>query len=192
MLPSDKQIETSQHRLNVLLARGLDVVATIKDGMNEVDALLQQYERAVELNTGDCSHNPSIWHRPDTNEFTALRALLIPLAEAGEMRCQYALATIYWLGFCCDSEEEYHRNYEETIQIATRWWIAAASQGHWGALDNLITCGVGVEADRVKEACRQFEEQNKHLVGWSHNMPVYGPDFMQAVCKTIYGRVAED
>lgn len=160
--------------------------------MNEVDALLQRYERAVELNTRICSRDPSIWHWPNTNEFTALRALLTPLAEDGEMRCQYALATIYWLGFCCESEEQYFRDYEETIKIATRWWIAAASQGHYYALDNLIVCGVGAEADRVKEACRQFEEQNKHLVGWSHNMPVYGPDFMQALCKSIYDHAVED
>ncbi len=160
--------------------------------MNEVDAVLQRYDRAVELNTRICSRDPSIWHRPDTNEFTALRALLTPLAEGGEMRCQYALATIYWLGFCCESEEQYLRDYGEAIKIATRWWIAAASQGHYYALDNLITCGVGAEADSVKEARRQFEEQNKDLVGWSHNMPVYGPDFMQALCKSVYGCVVTD
>lgn len=162
--------------------------------MNDIDILLQRYDRAIDLYTRVCTRDSSIWHRPDTNEFTRLSALLSPHAEGGDIRCQYALATIYYLGLCCESEEQYHRNYEETIQVASRWWFAAASQGHWDALDNLITCGVGVEAERVKEACRHFEQQRRDLVGWSHevNMPIYGPDFMQELCKAIYGRVVTD
>lgn len=83
--------------------------------------------------------------------------------------------------------------YQECLKEATKWWIRAASQGHWGALDNLLTCGVGPEAERVRNLAQHFESQRPELVAHDNEgevpMPIYGPNFMQELCKFIYGRV---
>jgi hypothetical protein len=99
------------------------------------------------------------------------------------MLCQYALATILSWGLCCASVEEIHAGRATAIEEATRWWSAAAMQGYWPALDNLVTSGVGAEAERARKAWHQLEAEKPDLVGWSHRMPVYGPEFVQEVCK---------
>jgi hypothetical protein len=108
------------------------------------------------------------------------------------MYCQYALATILSLGLCCESEEQFLVGHSFAREAATRWWIAAAMQGFWPALDNLITSGVGAEAQRAGEAFRQLEQERRDLVGSSHGMPVYGPRFVQELSRRLYGRVITD
>src|SRR5579871_5996187 len=122
-----------------------------------------------------CARDPAHWHRPDVAEFTELRQLLLPLAEAGDPDCQYALASIHAMGLCCESEEEYAAGSASALEQATRWWIEAAKQGYWPALDNLAAAGVGSEADRVHLAWKQLESERCDLVRWSDRMPVYGP-----------------
>lgn len=160
--------------------------------MDNTQSALQRYYRFSDLYGNSCAQDPSVWHRPDTNEFSQLHDLLLPFAEAGDIHAQYALATIYWLGLRCQSEEQYFEEYQTLLKKATVWWVAAASQGHWVALDNLLSCGVGEEAERVTSIRYQFEKTHPHLVDRSHDMPLYGPDFMQELCRTIYGKVIED
>jgi hypothetical protein len=105
------------------------------------------------------------------------------------MFCQYALASILWLGLCCTSEAEIQAGRAAALEEATRWWTAAAMQGHWPALDNLVTSGVGADAERARESWHQLEQERPDLVGSSHSMPVYGPDFVQELCRRFYGRV---
>lgn len=45
------------------------------------------------------------------------------------MLCQYALASISFMGLCCKSEQEFHAGYGTAIEEATQWWLAAARQG---------------------------------------------------------------
>ncbi len=156
--------------------------------MSNPDEILRRYDEATDAHIKVCHADPSHWHRADVAEFSSLKALLKPHAEAGHGLCQYALASIWWLGLCCENEEEYRGTYEAAIHEATRWWIAAASQGHWPALDNLITSGVGPEAERARVAAREVERQRPDLIGRSHGMPVYGPEFMQEVCRRFSAR----
>jgi hypothetical protein len=51
---------------------------------------------------------------------------------------------------------------------------------------------VGEETERARAASRQLEQERRDLVGWSNNMPVYGPDFVQELCRRFYGRVVTD
>lgn len=155
--------------------------------MSDVKTALERFERASHAWGQECHNDPSVWHRPDVPEFSTIRTLLEPHAEAGDAGCQYALATIYWLGLCCDSEEHQRESHEAAIREASRWWIAASAQGYWPALDNLITSGVGPDADRARIACREVERERADLIGRSHGMPVYGPDFIQEVGRRIYG-----
>ena len=136
----------------------------------------------------ECMVNPEDWHRPNVAEFEKLHQLLLPYAESGDMLCQYACATITWLGLYCESMEEFIRSHPVRIEEATRWWIAAATQGHEAALDNLITDGRGAEADRAREVSGQVERECPDLVGRSKGMPVYGPEFFAAVQSRLYGQ----
>ena len=108
------------------------------------------------------------------------------------MYCQYALATILSMGLCCDTEEQFLAGHSAAREAATRWWIAAAMQGFWPALDNLVTSGVGVETQRASEAWDKLEQERPDLVGSSHGMPVYGPDFVRELSRRLYGRVVTE
>jgi hypothetical protein len=102
--------------------------------------------------------------------------------------CQYALATIAWLGLACESEEEFIASHAAVVEETTRWWAAAATQGYWPALDNLVTSGIGPEAERAREACQLLKHARPDLIGVSEGMPVYGPEFFQELSKNLYGR----
>ncbi len=160
--------------------------------MSNSRALYDRYQAAVRAYGDACADDPQSWHRPDVAEFTELRRLLLPHAESGDMACQYALATILWLGLCCESMEQFVAGRVAAIEEATRWWIAAAMQGYWPALDNLVTSGIGPEAQRAREAWRQLEHERPDLVGSSHGMPLYGPEFVQELSRRFYGRIITD
>lgn len=155
-------------------------------------SLLDRYDAAMQVYTADCTSNPSVWHRPNVAEFMELYGLLIPYAEAGEICCQYALATILWLGLCCESEEKFHTTLASAKEKATRWWIAAAKQGYWPALDNLVSTGVGKEAELAREAWHKLERERPDLVGFANGMPIYGDEFVQELSRRMYDRVIVD
>jgi hypothetical protein len=157
--------------------------------MSSSHALYDRYQAAVCGYCDTCAGDPQSWHRPDVAEFTELRRLLLPHSESGDAACQYALATIHWLGLCCESEEQFVTGRVAATEEATRWWIAAATQGFWPALDNLVSDGVGPEAERAREAWRKLGQERRDLVGSSRGMPVYEPKFVQELSRRLYGRV---
>ena len=155
--------------------------------MDNLQALYDRYQAAIQANAESNPADMESWHRPDVVEFSELQNLMLPHAESGDMHCQYAMATIFWLGLCCESEDDWMAGYPVRIKEATRWWIAAATQGHAYALDNLVTSGIGPEAERAREASRVLEQERRDLVGTSHGMPVYGPNFFAELSKRLYG-----
>lgn len=124
--------------------------------------------------------------------FLELREQLKPYAEGGDIRCQYVLACLYGIYPCYTTEEEARLHYKYDIQEATQWWVTAAKQGHPWALDNLVTCGVGPEAERASQAWAEFEKKRPELVGRYKWMPVYGPNFTIEFCRDYIGFVASD
>lgn len=160
--------------------------------MNSSHNILARYRAAMDSYSEVCTSDPEKWHRPDVVEFTELRQLLRPPAESGDLGCQYALATILWWGLYCESQEQVMAEQPEAIKEATRWWIAAAKQGYCPALDNLVTSGVGPEAQRARDARRQLERERPELVFKSGNMPVYGPGFIEELSRRVYGKVIPD
>ena len=139
-----------------------------------------------------CAAETAEWHRPDVAEFSELFRLLKPYAEMGDMRCQYTVATILMLGLCCESEEQMAATQVEACEEASQWWIALAKQGFTPALDNLVTSGVGAEAERARKAWRQLDRERRDLVKSSRGMPVYGPEFVEELSRRLYGRVIVD
>jgi hypothetical protein len=160
--------------------------------MTSAAQVRERYDRAQNHHGEVCSSAPDQWSRPDTAEFTELKRLLYPHAKNGNSYCQYALATIYWLGLCCETQEQYLADRTILIEEATRWWIAAASQGLWRAVDNLITSGLGSEAERVKTIADRIEQECPGLIDRTEDMPIYGAEFMQEVCRQAYGQLITD
>lgn len=160
--------------------------------MKDSRAILERFRRAARGYGDVCAANPEIWQKPDVAEFKELKEFLRPCAEAGDVQCQYALAIIAWQGLCCESEEQHHAGYQDAVKEATRWWLAAAKQGYWPALDNLVTDGFGEEAKKAKEVFRELERERPDLVGWSGKMPVYGDEFIKELSKRLYGKVIVD
>jgi hypothetical protein len=155
-------------------------------------AVFARYEAASQAHTDMCLRTPGDWHPADVAEFRELKRLLLSHAEAGDTRSQYALATILFLGLCCESEEQYVRSYDAAIAEATPWWTAAAKQGYWPALDSLLTCGVGSEAERLREASHQLTRERPDLIEHYQGMSIYGEGFMQELSRRIYGGVVPE
>src|SRR5688572_16273737 len=98
--------------------------------VSEASEVLLQFGKAAKAYAATCHTDPSQWHRPDVAEFIRLHDLLLPHAESGDAQSQYALATIYSLGLCCETEEAFAQTRQALTEKATPWWIAAATQGH--------------------------------------------------------------
>lgn len=149
----------------------------------------ERYLIAIDHYATICAEAPEVWHQPNVAEFSALRQALLPWARNGDVRCQYALASISLLGLCCESDEFYQSEHASLCAEATPWLIAAARQGYWPAVDNLATSGVGPEAARISAAFAQLSRERADLVGFAHGMPVYGPPFLEELTRRLFGRV---
>jgi hypothetical protein len=81
---------------------------------------------------------------------------LAPLAEKGNVAAQYALATIHMLSLAHTSEREAMEAQAQDSAQASRWLKGPAASGHLGALDNLLSVGVGPEAERLRSICQAY------------------------------------
>jgi TPR repeat protein len=160
--------------------------------MSEFHPAYERYLTAVTAYAEMCSSNPMEWNRPDADNFAELMDLLQHPAEQGDRYCQYALATILHMGLTAESEEEFMATRHKASEAATRWWLAAAKQGFWPAVDNLLTSGTGDEAQRIRDVFGTIKAQRKDLIGSSHGMPVYGAAIMQELNWRLYGKVLDD
>lgn len=84
-----------------------------------------------------------------------LQTLLI-LAESGNPWAQSYVAGIYMVGYCYTSYAEFERNYERDAAEMSNWLVRVSRQGIVIAVDNLITTGVGPEAERVRGIWREM------------------------------------
>ncbi len=107
-----------------------------------------------------------IWIWPITEElaikFRDHLQKLIPVAENGNVLAQYAVAAIYMAGYCYTSSEDQLANAEHDLAEMTKWLVRAARQGYLIAVDNLISGGVGPEAERVRSIYNEVQEQGKN------------------------------
>lgn len=159
-------------------------------GNSEARAVHQRYLAALDTFSAGCRTTRGHWFG-QAEEFIELRTLLIPHAEGGNPDCQYALASIAFLGLCCRSQEEFEASHKRLEEEAVPWCIAAARQGCWWAVDNLLVSGKGPEADRARAMAKEVQRDSAHLIGHdaSSGMPIYGPEFMQEVTCRLYGVV---
>ena len=102
-----------------------------------------------------------------------LDALLL-LAQQNDPMSQYQVACIYFSGYLYTSENEAIESYESDIKKASLWFERAIKNKVYSAIDNLITVGVGEEADRLRAIYAEYKEQfplkNPPSVEWENNL----------------------
>lgn len=150
-------------------------------------ALLNRYEAACAAYTETCIAHQDEWTLADVAEFTELFDLLVEYAKAGAADAQYAVASILYLGTRSRSQQEHLGSHALAVKDASVWWVAAARQGHLHALDNLLTCGVGEEAERVRRVAEQMKQERPELVTWTDGMPCLQPHYFVELAKRSYG-----
>jgi hypothetical protein len=159
--------------------------------MDEATQAIADFQVAIRDYVETCSRSPMEYHAPAADVFQALVTRLRPAAEAGHLHSQYALATIHLMKLTCASVEEEQQYQQREIEQATRWLVAAARQGCWSAVDNLVSSGVGPEAEHAREGWRKLEAEQPDLIGKQGNIPVYGPSFIKELCRRLYGKVID-
>ena len=99
---------------------------------------------------------------------------LAPLAEKGNMAAHYALATIHMLSLAHSSEKEAVEGEAQDSAQASRWLEGPAASGHLGALDNLLSVGVGPEAERLRSIWQAhpalFKARHSTQAEWESEM----------------------
>ena len=149
--------------------------------MSDEDRVLARYEAAFDrLESGDAE---SPLPGRNAEEFASLLPDLERAAASGRARCQAALATVLGFGLACRSEAEFQANAESLLLRATALWAEAASQGYWPSFDNLVTSGIGEEAEAARAIAAELEVERSELIGRAGAMPVYGPAFMEEACR---------
>lgn len=120
-------------------------------------------------------------------KFQTHLAKLRPIAIAGDPWAQYAVATIYMGGYLYSSQDGYIANYENDAKELSLWLEKCARQGFVAAVDNLITNGVGPEAERLRGIAREVESQSV-IPQNEQGVPTYPPSFCERVWLLAYGQ----
>ena len=133
---------------------------------------------------GDESH----WYvTPEwAKQFREHLARLLPLAAAGNPWAQYSVANIYMCGYLYTTESEAIANHHKDSTEMSGWLERAAQQGFVAAVDNLITNGVGPEAERLRNICREVESQTV-ISTEKHGLPVLPASLSEEVWRRAYG-----
>jgi hypothetical protein len=117
-----------------------------------------------------------------------LRSLL-PIAVAGNPWAQYSVACIYMGGYVYSCQEECIANHDQDTKEFSLWLERCARQGFAAAVDNLITDGVGPEAERLRSICKEAEMWHSVPVE-EHGLPVYPPSLFEETMQIAYGNNA--
>ena len=89
-------------------------------------------------------------------------AALLPLAEVGNPLAQYHIAGLLMFGYCYESQRECEQNYSTDMVQMSAWLERAARQGVVAAVDNLITSGVGTEAERLRKIFAEIAQDRSN------------------------------
>jgi TPR repeat protein len=105
---------------------------------------------------------PDAWHvdKEWADKFRKHREKLLLLAESGDALAQYSLGTLYMSGYLYTSVPEAINQQTQIEPEMTKWLLSAAKQGVIAALDNLLSVGVGEEADKLRDAYLASKDEN--------------------------------
>ena len=129
------------------------------------------------------------WHVSEkwAEQFQRHLENLRPLATEGNLEAQHAMASIYLVGMLYpDEETELERRVADRKSM-TALLVSAARGGLVGAFDNLVTSGVGDDAEEARRACKEYKKQRKPVWSEQDEMPVYTPEWMSGAMKIWQG-----
>lgn len=112
---------------------------------------------------------------------------ILPIAAAGNPWAQYAVACIYMSGYLYSTQDDCIANHEQDAIEFSVWLEKCARQGFVAAVDNLITTGVGPEAERLREISRTIESQTSAPDDEQY-IPVVPPGFFERVWQLAYAQ----
>jgi len=113
----------------------------------EVELLQDDTDALGKVNDSENWYVTEEWAK----KFRSHLKAILPLAEKGDPVAQYNVATIYLCGYLYSSEEKAIRAYKTDAIVMSEWFERAARSGYVVAIDNLISTGVGHEAERLKD-----------------------------------------
>ena len=146
-----------------------------------LEQILKSYSDAFLKYGMACRSAPDHWHKPDTKEFEKLLGQLLPLAEAGNIHCQNAVATIFCWGLCMESEEDFIALRKNLVAEASHWWSLAAHSGHPYALDNLLSNGLGTEKTKLEKLVDEVKKTHPKLKPST-------PEFLGVLYQKVSGK----
>lgn len=159
--------------------------------INEYSSLQRQYDAAINEFVNSSIEHAGAWFKPEVETFSRLYLDVLPFAESGDAWAQYAIATVLSLGLRCSTQKEYTESYQSHLPAMSFWWASAAKQGHLEALDNLVTSGIGVEADKARAIAEVIRQEMPELIGSALGMPSYpsyGPEYFSELYRRLFGR----
>ena len=120
-------------------------------------------------------------------KFQAHLASIQPIAAAGNPWAQYSVASIFMAGYLHCAQDDCIANHDKDSKELSLWLEKCARQGFVVAVDNLITNGVGSEAERLRRISREVESEF-FIPHNEQGMPVFPPSFCEKVWKIAYGQ----
>jgi hypothetical protein len=148
--------------------------------MSQIPSAHDRFLSAMEGETYDPALNqPS--KSPEV--FAALIPELEREVQQGDMQSAYALAVVLVAGLALRSMEELEAQREDLRARASELWTQCAVSGNWGAIDNLVTEGVGLSAELARRLWSEVDRDRRDLVQFDNDtqMPIYGSAFAQEV-----------
>ncbi|QDV74930.1 hypothetical protein K2D_31900 [Planctomycetes bacterium K2D] len=130
------------------------------------------------------AYNPALNQPSKSPEvFAALIPELEREVQQGDMQSAYALAVVLVAGLALRSMEELEAQREDLLVRASELWTKCALSDNWGAVDNLMTEGVGPSAELARRLWSEVHRDRRDLVQFDNDaqMPIYGSDFAREV-----------
>ena len=123
----------------------------------EINIPVEVTEFRTDLETLGMVSDEDNWYVTEAwaEKFTGHLRRLAPLAEKGHVLAQYSVAVIYMFGLCYSNRNIAEESYQKDCLAMSQWLEHAAKQGYMIAVDNLVSVGVGAEAERLRLIVRE-------------------------------------
>ncbi len=98
---------------------------------------------------------------------------LLPLAEAGDAWAQYSISEYYSFSLLRENGVKTEQEFISDTNNMNIWLKKAAEQGHFGALDNLLSSQHGTEPERLRHIFTkntEFSHSPAPTKGWQEDM----------------------
>ena len=96
---------------------------------------------------------------------------------------KYAIASIYLVELIYSNEESKRATVASDRNRMTQLLCECAEDGMVTAFDNLVTSGIGIDAEAARKATKDHERIHPPATDPQLGLPVYSPDWMSGAMK---------